>query len=154
MSTVTEFIEYLAKAVVDDHDAVVVRELEGTKTMVIELSVAPDELGWLIGKKGQVVNAMRTLLKAIAAKEGKYATLELIGAQSMKRPPIVNADTIAALIQQGRITREGTPNQQSVTCRTCGAKIPKGEGRCWYTLSYRHLFLCSKCDDQWAAELQ
>jgi predicted RNA-binding protein YlqC (UPF0109 family) len=42
MSTVTEFIEYLAKAVVDDHDAVVVRELEGTKTMVIELSVAPD----------------------------------------------------------------------------------------------------------------
>ena len=74
MSTVTEFIEYLAKAVVDDHDAVVVRELEGTKTMVIELSVAPDELGRLIGRRGQVVNAMRTLLKAVAAKESKYAT--------------------------------------------------------------------------------
>jgi predicted RNA-binding protein YlqC (UPF0109 family) len=154
VSTVTEFVEYLAKAVVDDHDAVMVRELEGSKTTVIELSVAPDELGRLIGKKGQVVNAMRTLLTAVAFKEGKYATLELIEAQSMKRPPIVNADTIADLIQQGRITREGTPNQKPATCRTCGIPIPPGEGRRWYTLSYRYLFLCSKCDDQWSAELQ
>jgi hypothetical protein len=72
----------------------------------------------------------------------------------MERPPIVNAGTIATLIRQKRITRDGKPNDRLLTCRTCGGSIPKAKGRRWYTLSYRYLYLCPKCDDRWNAEAQ
>ena len=72
----------------------------------------------------------------------------------MQRPPIVNADTIVDLIRQKRITRDGKPNDWVLTCRTCGVPIPKAEGRRWYTLPYRYLYLCPKCDDRWHAEAQ
>ena len=71
-------VEYIAKAVVKDPQAVVVREIDGTNSIVIELSVAPDDMGRVIGKGGQVANAMRTVLRVVAAKEGKRVTLEIV----------------------------------------------------------------------------
>jgi hypothetical protein len=72
----------------------------------------------------------------------------------MHHPPIVNADSIANLIRQHRVTRDGEPNKQPVTCRTCGVPIPKGRGRRWHTLPCRYVFLCLKCDDQWHTEAE
>jgi hypothetical protein len=72
----------------------------------------------------------------------------------MKRPPIVTAGTIANLIRQKHITRDGQPNEWPVTCRTCAASIRKGEGRRWHTLPYRYFYLCPKCDERWHAEAQ
>ncbi len=62
-----DLIEYIAKALVDHPDQVKVSEIEGEKTTVIELSVAKEDLGKVIGKQGRVANAMRTLLRAAAA---------------------------------------------------------------------------------------
>jgi hypothetical protein len=71
----------------------------------------------------------------------------------MQHPPIVNVDTIAGLIRQQRIARNGTPNKHLVACRICGISIPQGEGRCWCTLPYRYLFPCPKCDNYWRIEV-
>ena len=78
MSTLKELVEVLAKAVVDDTDAVIVRELAGDKAIVFELSVAPNEKGRVIGRRGAIVSAMRILLNAVAAKEGKFVELEIV----------------------------------------------------------------------------
>jgi predicted RNA-binding protein YlqC (UPF0109 family) len=68
----------MARAVVSDPDQVQVKETEGATMLVIELSVAPDDMGRVIGKKGAMANAMRTLLRTSAAKEGKRVTLEIV----------------------------------------------------------------------------
>ena len=73
-----ELVEYMAKAIVDDQDAVIVREIEGTSATIFELSVQPDDMGRVIGKQGRVANAMRTLLRVAAVKEGKRVTLEIV----------------------------------------------------------------------------
>ena len=78
MSDTKVLVEYMAKALVNDPDAVVVREIEGTSATVFELSVAPDDMGRVIGKQGRVANAMRTLLRVAAVKEGKRVTLEIV----------------------------------------------------------------------------
>ncbi len=68
----------MARAVVSDPDQVRVEETEGATMIVLELSVAPDDMGRVIGKKGAMANAMRTLLRTSAAKEGKRVTLEIV----------------------------------------------------------------------------
>lgn len=68
----------MARAVVNDADEVRVEEVEGASTIVLELTVAPDDMGRIIGKDGRVANAMRTLLRTSAAKEGKRVNLEII----------------------------------------------------------------------------
>jgi predicted RNA-binding protein YlqC (UPF0109 family) len=78
MSAMKELVEYMAKAVVDDPTQVAVREIEGATSTIFELSVAPDDMGRVIGKGGRVANAMRTLLRVAAVKEGKRVTLEII----------------------------------------------------------------------------
>ena len=78
MSNTRELIAYIARFMVTDPEAVVVREIEGVTSTVYELSVAPDDIGRVIGKGGRAANAMRTLLRAIAAKEGKRVTLEIV----------------------------------------------------------------------------
>lgn len=55
-----------------------VREVEESSAIVIELTVTPEDMGRIIGKGGRVANAMRTLLRSAAAKEGKRITLEII----------------------------------------------------------------------------
>ena len=75
-----ELIEYIAKALVDQPDAVKVTELEGEITLVIELSVAKEDMGKIIGKRGKTVIAMRTLLSAASMKQKqkKRTILELV----------------------------------------------------------------------------
>lgn len=78
MSTMKELVEYMAKSVVDNPSKVEVREIEGSTSTIFELSVAPEDMGRVIGKGGRVANAMRTLLRVAAVKEGKRVTLEII----------------------------------------------------------------------------
>jgi hypothetical protein len=73
-----ELIEYIAKALVDNPDQVKVSEIEGERTSVIELSVAKDDLGKVIGKQGRTARAMRTILSAASTKAKKRAVLEII----------------------------------------------------------------------------
>lgn len=71
-------IETLAKALVDYPDQVKVTEVEGENTSVIELSVAKEDLGKVIGKQGRTARALRTILTAASAKIKKRAALEII----------------------------------------------------------------------------
>lgn len=73
-----ELIEYIARTLVDNPDQVKVSEIEGEKTSVIELSVAKDDLGKVIGKQGRTARAMRTILSAASTKAKKRAVLEII----------------------------------------------------------------------------
>jgi predicted RNA-binding protein YlqC (UPF0109 family) len=73
-----ELIDYIAKALVDHPEQVQVSELEGEQTTVIELRVAKDDLGKVIGKQGRTARAMRTILNAASTKIRKRAVLEII----------------------------------------------------------------------------
>jgi predicted RNA-binding protein YlqC (UPF0109 family) len=73
-----ELIEYIAKSLVDDPSQVTVTEVGGANSIIIELHVAASDMGRVIGKGGRVANAMRTLVRVAAAKEGKRVTLEIV----------------------------------------------------------------------------
>jgi len=73
-----ELMEHLAKALVDNPEKVVVEELKGQNTSVIELRVAKEDVGKVIGKKGRNADALRTILGAAATKKGKTYVLEII----------------------------------------------------------------------------
>jgi uncharacterized protein len=73
-----ELVTYVARALVDSPDAVEVREVAGDQTAVIELRVAKEDLGKVIGKQGRTARAMRTLLSAAATKGRKRAVLEIL----------------------------------------------------------------------------
>jgi len=73
-----ELIEFIAKALVDNPDEVVVAEVEGEQTSVIELKVAKEDLGKVIGKQGRTARAMRTILSAASTKIRKRSVLEII----------------------------------------------------------------------------
>ena len=68
----------MAQAVVNNADQVQVEEVEGSSMIVLELKVDPDDMGRIIGKDGRVANAMRTLLRTSAAKDGKRVNLEIV----------------------------------------------------------------------------
>ena len=73
-----DLIAYIAKALVDDPEAVEVSEVEGEQTSVIELKVDKSDLGKVIGKQGRTARAMRTILSAASTKIRKRAVLEII----------------------------------------------------------------------------
>jgi predicted RNA-binding protein YlqC (UPF0109 family) len=73
-----ELITYIARALVDHPEAVEVSEVEGEQTSVIELKVAKDDLGKVIGKQGRTARAMRTILSAASTKVRKRSVLEII----------------------------------------------------------------------------
>ncbi len=72
-----ELIEYIAKAIADHPEAVVVTQTEEEDRTVIRLEVAPEDKGKVIGREGRVVQAMRTLLRVAAVKKGTRANLEI-----------------------------------------------------------------------------
>jgi uncharacterized protein len=72
-----EFLEYVARHLVDHPDAVAFAQEEKDNRIVFTLSVDPQDIGKVIGKKGRTAQAMRTLLSAVAAKEGRRAILEI-----------------------------------------------------------------------------
>ncbi len=73
-----ELIKYIAQALVDNPDKVEVTEIIGEQTSVIELRVAKEDLGKVIGKQGRTAKAIRTILSATSAKMHKRAVLEII----------------------------------------------------------------------------
>jgi predicted RNA-binding protein YlqC (UPF0109 family) len=73
-----ELVELIAKSLVDEPDQVQVTEIEGEKVTVIELRVAPGDLGKVIGKQGRTARSIRTLLNATATKLRKRAVLEIL----------------------------------------------------------------------------
>ena len=73
-----ELIEFIAKSLVDHPEKVVLNEIEGEKTTILELSVANNDLGKIIGRRGRTAKAMRTVLTAAATKLNKRAVLEII----------------------------------------------------------------------------
>ncbi|NCO65226.1 MAG: RNA-binding protein [Candidatus Aquicultor secundus] len=73
-----ELLELLAKAVVDEPDKVNVTVVEGEKSIILQLHVAPDDIGKVIGKQGRIAKAIRTIVKSSAIKEGKKAIVEII----------------------------------------------------------------------------
>ena len=73
-----ELVEYVAKSLVDDPAAVKVVQVEDEEGTVIELHVAEDDMGKVIGRNGSVAKALRTLLKVTAAREGSSVQLEIV----------------------------------------------------------------------------
>ena len=78
MIEMKDLIEYIAKVLVDNPDEVRVTELEGRQTSVIELRVAKEDLGKVIGKQGRTARAMRTILGAASTKIKKRSVLEIL----------------------------------------------------------------------------
>ena len=76
-----ELIEYIARSLVEHPDEVQVRAMGGGSRVRIELSVAKDDMGRVIGKGGKVANSIRTLLRVAAEREGKQATLDVVEPQ-------------------------------------------------------------------------
>lgn len=73
-----ELVEMIAKALVDNPDEVVVRSIEGEQCTVLELRVAPSDLGKVIGKQGRTVHSIRTILGAAGMKLKRRFTLEIL----------------------------------------------------------------------------
>jgi uncharacterized protein len=75
---VAEIVEYLARRLVDDPDAVRVEELERDGDTVLQLYVAPDDVGKVIGRKGRIARALRTVVRASAVREDRRVLLEIM----------------------------------------------------------------------------
>ena len=73
-----ELIEYIAKAIVDSPDSVVITEETDERGLIFKLQVADEDKGRVIGKQGRVAEAMRTLLRVTAAKQGTRASLQIL----------------------------------------------------------------------------
>ncbi|MBE0432831.1 KH domain-containing protein [candidate division WOR-3 bacterium] len=73
-----DLIEYVVKALVDNPDKVVVKEIAGEKSIIFELKVGEGDLGKVIGKEGRTAKAIRTIITAAAMKQGKRTVLEII----------------------------------------------------------------------------
>ncbi len=77
-SAMKELVEYMAKALVDSPDKVDVAEIEGEQTTVLELRVAKEDMGKVIGKEGRTARSMRTILSAASTKLKKRSVLEIL----------------------------------------------------------------------------
>ncbi|NMB44890.1 MAG: KH domain-containing protein [Firmicutes bacterium] len=73
-----ELVEFIARALVDQPEAVQVSQVEGERSLILELRVAPDDMGKVIGKQGRIAKAIRTVVRAAATKEGKMVHVEII----------------------------------------------------------------------------
>ncbi len=73
-----KLVEIIAKALVDQPDAVEVNEVQGEQSLIIELKVAQEDMGKVIGKQGRIAKSIRTVVKAAAAKENKRVMVEII----------------------------------------------------------------------------
>jgi len=71
-------VETIVKALVDDPNEVSITETVGETIVILEISVAPDDIGKVIGKEGRIANAIRTVAKAAAAKNEKKVTVEIM----------------------------------------------------------------------------
>ncbi len=73
-----DLVETIAKALVDHPEEVHVNEIEGERSIILELKVASDDMGKVIGKQGRIAKAIRTVVKAAATKENKRVVVEIL----------------------------------------------------------------------------
>lgn len=73
-----DLVKFIAESLVDEPEQVDVREIERDGTVVIELRVAPEDMGKVIGKQGRIAKAIRTVVKAAATKENQKVVVEII----------------------------------------------------------------------------
>lgn len=73
-----ELLEVIAKSLVDNPEMVSVNEISGEQSIILELKVAPEDMGKVIGKQGRIAKAIRTLMKAAAIKDNKRIVVEII----------------------------------------------------------------------------
>ena len=73
-----ELVEYIAKSLVDHPEQVEVREIQGETGLILELRVAPVDMGKVIGKQGRIAKAIRAVVKAASLKQGTPAMLEIL----------------------------------------------------------------------------
>ncbi len=73
-----ELVEYIAKSLVDHPEEVEVNQIRGGQATILKLRVAPDDKGWVIGRRGRVANAMRSLLRASAGTSGRRVILDIV----------------------------------------------------------------------------
>lgn len=73
-----ELVEFLARSLVRRPEAVEVREVPGEGTLVLEVRVSPEDAGLIIGRRGRVVRAIRTLVRAAAARDGRRVVVEVV----------------------------------------------------------------------------
>jgi len=73
-----ELLTKIAKALVDNPEEVEVNEIEGEKSIILELQVAEEDMGKIIGKQGRIVKAIRVVIKAAALKKSKRVVVEII----------------------------------------------------------------------------
>jgi len=78
-----ELVEYIAKSLVDKPDQVSVKETQGESVTILEIRTAPEDSGKVIGREGRIVNAIRTIVKAAAAKQQKRITVEILTEEKM-----------------------------------------------------------------------
>jgi predicted RNA-binding protein YlqC (UPF0109 family) len=76
--TMKELVEYIAKALVDFPEQVDVKQVEGERSIILELRVASEDMGKVIGKQGRIAKAIRTVVNAAAIKENKRVMVEII----------------------------------------------------------------------------
>ena len=75
---VKALLELIVKALVDHPQDVTINQVEGAESLIIEVRVNPDDMGKVIGKQGRIIRAIRTLVKATAAREGKRVLVEVL----------------------------------------------------------------------------
>lgn len=73
-----DLVKVIATSLVDNPESVEVREIEGSQSIIIELKVAPEDMGKVIGKQGRIAKAIRTVVKAAATKDNKRVVVEII----------------------------------------------------------------------------
>lgn len=73
-----ELLEVIARNLVDNPDAVTVSEVKGERSIILELKVAPEDMGKVIGKQGRIAKAIRTVVKAAAINEDKRIVVEIV----------------------------------------------------------------------------
>ena len=73
-----ELVEFIAKSLVENPDAVIVKEVEEEQSIILKLTVAPEDMGKIIGKQGRIAKAIRTVIKAVAVKQNKRVIVEII----------------------------------------------------------------------------
>ncbi len=73
-----ELLEFLARSLVDEPDAVRVEDIQGESSLILQLHVDPDDVGKVIGRQGRIAKSMRTLVKAAAYKDGNRVTVEIV----------------------------------------------------------------------------
>ena len=73
-----ELLQYMAKNLVDSPDAVSVTESENEEGVLLELRVAPEDMGKVIGRQGRIAKEIRTIVKTVAQRNGKHVTVDIV----------------------------------------------------------------------------